>query len=105
MTPTQILLLNGAGSSGKTSLARALQTRLGSAFLHVQMDMFLDMLPARYMNDPAGYLFLIRRGWQGCRIDTERAYCSTSHGGYATRDRCAGDPRKQSHRRRGSSWR
>ncbi|MBR8348042.1 chloramphenicol phosphotransferase CPT family protein [Burkholderia ambifaria] len=57
MTPTQILLLNGAGSSGKTSLARALQTRLGSAFLHVQMDMFLDMLPARYMNDPAGFTF------------------------------------------------
>ncbi|HDR8964643.1 TPA: AAA family ATPase [Burkholderia vietnamiensis] len=57
MKTTQIILLNGVGSSGKTSLARALQTRLGSAFLHVQMDTFLEMLPARYMNDPAGFTF------------------------------------------------
>jgi chloramphenicol 3-O phosphotransferase len=57
MKTARIILLNGVGSSGKTSLARALQTLLDDAFLHVQMDSFLAMLPARYLNDPAGFTF------------------------------------------------
>ena len=40
-----ILLLNGVGSAGKTSLTRALQGIAREVFLHVQMDAFLDMLP------------------------------------------------------------
>ncbi|MGZ2748703.1 chloramphenicol phosphotransferase CPT family protein [Burkholderia stagnalis] len=57
MKKAQIILLNGVGSSGKTSLARALQTMLEGAFLHVQMDTFLAMLPDRYLNDPDGFTF------------------------------------------------
>ncbi|KVW44018.1 chloramphenicol phosphotransferase CPT family protein [Burkholderia ubonensis] len=57
MKKAQIILLNGVGSSGKTSLARALQTTLEDAFLHVQMDTFLEMLPARYLNDTDGFTF------------------------------------------------
>lgn len=57
MKTTRIILLNGVGSSGKTSLAHALQALLDSPFLHVQMDAFLGMLPARYLNDAAGFTF------------------------------------------------
>lgn len=57
MKTTRIILLNGVGSSGKTSLAHALQALLASPYLHVQMDAFLGMLPARYLNDAAGFTF------------------------------------------------
>jgi chloramphenicol 3-O phosphotransferase len=57
METAKILLLNGVGSSGKTSLARALQAASRDVFLHVQMDAFLDMLPARYLDDPDGFTF------------------------------------------------
>jgi chloramphenicol 3-O phosphotransferase len=57
MKTAQIILLDGVGSSGKTSLARALQTMLDDAYLHVQMDAFLDMLPSRYLNHPDGFTF------------------------------------------------
>lgn len=40
-----IILLNGAGSAGKSSIARALQALAEAPFLHVQMDTFLDMMP------------------------------------------------------------
>ena len=53
----KIILLNGVGSSGKTSLARALQEASKDVFLHVQMDAFLAMLPVRYLNDPDGFTF------------------------------------------------
>jgi len=57
MQKAKIILLNGVGSSGKTSLARALQAASGDVFLHVQMDAFLDMLPTRYLDDPDGFTF------------------------------------------------
>jgi chloramphenicol 3-O phosphotransferase len=57
MQTTKIILLNGVGSSGKTSLARALQAASKDPFLHVQMDAFIAMLPARYLDDPAGFTF------------------------------------------------
>ncbi|MDE1996547.1 MAG: chloramphenicol phosphotransferase, partial [Rhizobiaceae bacterium] len=34
----KILLLNGVGSAGKSSIARALQAIAAEPFLHVQMD-------------------------------------------------------------------
>lgn len=44
-----ILLLNGASSSGKTSLARALQLRWPSPLLHLGTDTALQMLPQSYV--------------------------------------------------------
>jgi chloramphenicol 3-O phosphotransferase len=56
-TRARIILLNGAGSAGKSSIAKALQAIAKEPFLHVQMDAFLDMLPEGYTNRPDGFIF------------------------------------------------
>ena len=47
--PGRIILLNGASSSGKSTLADSLQTALDQPFLHVSSDLFVaaGMLPPR----------------------------------------------------------
>lgn len=40
----RIIILNGAGSAGKSSIAKALQAITNEPFLHVAMDDFLDIL-------------------------------------------------------------
>jgi chloramphenicol 3-O phosphotransferase len=52
-----IIILNGVGSVGKSSTARALQTITAEPFLHVAMDAFLEMLPPAMFGDPQGLLF------------------------------------------------
>jgi chloramphenicol 3-O phosphotransferase len=42
---SHIIILNGVGSAGKSSIARALQDIAMQPYLHVPMDAFLDMLP------------------------------------------------------------
>jgi chloramphenicol 3-O phosphotransferase len=44
----QVVVLNGASSAGKSSLARALQEITWPPFLHVQLDTFTQMLPASF---------------------------------------------------------
>lgn len=51
------MILNGVGSAGKGSIARALQEIASRPFLHVEMDAFLAMLPAAYFSHPDGLLF------------------------------------------------
>lgn len=51
------MLLNGAGSAGKSSIACALQAIVATPFLHVQMDAFFDMLPAASIGNPEGVTF------------------------------------------------
>jgi len=53
----RIVLLNGVGSVGKTSIARALQAMVVPAYLHVQMDNFMEMLPERFQDGPDGFTF------------------------------------------------
>ncbi len=43
------IFLNGASSSGKTSIAKALQEALSEPYLHVGLDAFFDMVPTRYV--------------------------------------------------------
>ncbi len=50
----KVILLNGVGSAGKSSIAKALQTITSEPFLHVQMDSFLEMLPDAYQDHPDG---------------------------------------------------
>lgn len=49
-TPT-IICLNGTSSSGKSTIAKALQARLEAAFLHVELDTFIYMMPASIQDD------------------------------------------------------
>jgi chloramphenicol 3-O phosphotransferase len=42
----RIVLINGVSSVGKGSVAKALQKIASRPMLHVQMDAFLEMLPA-----------------------------------------------------------
>ena len=52
-----VILLNGVGSAGKTSAAKAIQALACEPMLHVSMDGFLEMLPARMFGHPDGYIF------------------------------------------------
>lgn len=53
----QIILLNGAGSSGKSTVARALQEAIQEPYLHVSLDTFLDMVRREYL-EKEGILFI-----------------------------------------------
>ena len=53
----RIVLLNGVGSAGKSSIAKALQTITSTPFLHVQMDAFIDMLPEALQDHADGFSF------------------------------------------------
>ncbi|WP_035054785.1 chloramphenicol phosphotransferase CPT family protein [Andreprevotia chitinilytica] len=45
-TLPQVIVLNGTSSSGKTSIAKALQERLPEQYLNFSIDSILDALPA-----------------------------------------------------------
>lgn len=51
-----VLLLNGSSSSGKTTLAKALQRVIESPLQHIALDQYRDGLPDRIrgLNSPAG---------------------------------------------------
>jgi chloramphenicol 3-O phosphotransferase len=52
--PPLVIFLNGTSSSGKSSLAAALQASFPRPLLHVAADAFLSMMPRRYRAlDPA----------------------------------------------------
>lgn len=53
----RIILLNGVGSAGKTSIAKALQAVAGDPFLHVQMDTFIAMLPEAWQERPETFAY------------------------------------------------
>ena len=53
----RIVLLNGVSSVGKGSVAKALQRIASRPMLHVQMDAFLEMLPAAMFGAADGYTF------------------------------------------------
>ena len=57
MTKSQIVFLNGVGSSGKSSIAKQLQKIASKPFLHVQMDDFCAMLPEALQDHPDGFAF------------------------------------------------
>ncbi|WP_428376918.1 chloramphenicol phosphotransferase CPT family protein [Lichenicoccus sp.] len=56
-----VIILNGAGSVGKSSTAHALQEITTKPFLHVSMDVFIDMLPKRMFGHPDGMIFDIEQ--------------------------------------------
>lgn len=46
--PARVIVLNGASSAGKTTLAKAMQALWSSPLHHVQLDAFRDMEPPDY---------------------------------------------------------
>lgn len=50
MASGRIILLNGTSSSGKTTIARALQERLPDPYMHLSIDGFITMYPERFWN-------------------------------------------------------
>jgi len=54
---SKIIILNGVSSVGKTSVAKAIQNHAKKAFLHIQMDDFLEMLPRRALRKRDGLVF------------------------------------------------
>lgn len=65
---TRVVVLNGPGSVGKTTLARAMQQMAPMALLHVQMDAFLEMLPEAMQDGPETFHY--RPGPGGVVIST-----------------------------------
>src|SRR6201999_3127110 len=53
----KIILLNGVGSAGKSTLARAILAQARDIFLHVPMDYWLEMMPGRTLGTPEGLTF------------------------------------------------
>jgi chloramphenicol 3-O phosphotransferase len=52
VSPGKIILLNGASSSGKTSILYAFQDLMAEPFLNAGIDKFIWMLPKRYLDRP-----------------------------------------------------
>jgi len=69
MSMNTIILLNGVGSAGKSSIAKALQSITEQPFLHVEMDGFLEMMPAKFRDHPDGLRFETRMD-QGSPVTT-----------------------------------
>jgi chloramphenicol 3-O phosphotransferase len=53
----RIILLNGVGSAGKSSIAKALQAITAEPVLHVQMDIFIALLPAALQDHTHGFSY------------------------------------------------
>lgn len=57
MPRAKVIILNGIGSVGKSSTAKAFQSLAIDTFFHVQGDAFLEMLPEKMWDHPDGILF------------------------------------------------
>lgn len=69
---TRIVLLNGVGSAGKGSIAKALQAIATEFYLHVEMDAFFAMMPERSIGHPDGIVFeTVRDGGRPAVVITE----------------------------------
>jgi chloramphenicol 3-O-phosphotransferase len=76
----RIIILNGVGSVGKSSIAKAFQTITTEPFLHIAMDAFIDMLPKGMIGHPDGISF---RGGTG---SGQANYCHQVWAGDAASD-------------------
>jgi chloramphenicol 3-O phosphotransferase len=57
-----IVLLNGSSSSGKTTLAKALQRALPDPYVHLGIDTVVFALPGRWLDPPLWHEVFVYRG-------------------------------------------
>jgi chloramphenicol 3-O phosphotransferase len=62
-TPIQIIYLNGPSSSGKTTLAKALQHAFDEPFLHLGIDKIIGWMPEK-INDWTGKKAPLGYSWK-----------------------------------------
>jgi chloramphenicol 3-O phosphotransferase len=55
--PTQIIVLNGGSSSGKTEIVRCLQAMLTQPWLSISIDDLIDALPPSALDSASGVVF------------------------------------------------
>ena len=77
-----VIVLNGVGSVGKSSTARAFQELAARPFLHVPMDAFAAMMPARLLGHPDGMIFetVLEQGTPSVIISTGPVMARTMRG-------------------------
>jgi len=83
-TDPLVIFLNGTSSAGKTTIAKALQEKAASPFLHIGIDTFLFMLPLQFLfegkqaslgyefirvDDDAGPKVIVRTGYYGKKLN------------------------------------
>jgi chloramphenicol 3-O phosphotransferase len=64
----RVIYLNGTSSAGKSTIARALQDRLDELYLHVQLDVFMQMVPVHGW-ERAGGMVITPRPDHGLQVD------------------------------------
>ncbi len=57
LVKTQVIVLNGASSSGKSELARSLQSILPEPWLTFGVDTLIEAMPATMQTEDAGIVF------------------------------------------------
>ena len=77
----KLLYLNGTSSAGKSSIARALGDKLHDLYLHVQLDVFLHMVPPHGWEREGGTVMTPPEEDQGLQV-TFGALCQTLLSGF-----------------------
>ena len=69
-----IIFINGPSSSGKTTIARTLQDLLDRFYLHIGIDTFIHMMPARANNLTANVGAAEGFFFEPCTVDEKTAF-------------------------------
>jgi chloramphenicol 3-O phosphotransferase len=64
----RVIYLNGTSSAGKSSIARALREQFDELYLHVQLDVFMQMVPLHGW-ERAGGMVMTPQSDHGIRVD------------------------------------
>lgn len=80
----QIIFLNGTSSSGKSSIAKALQNQLADNYLHLCLDNLIAMMPDK-SNDLSGEKVSEGFYWQQKKLEDGSTGYSICKGDYGSK--------------------
>jgi len=92
MAPTQMIILNGGSSSGKSGIVRCLQSILPDPWLAFGCDQFIDALPAKMQASDQGIAFAADGSHAFVASASQRAVLSFDLSGNRTDFACACAP-------------